>query len=359
MILLNPGPVTLSARVRAALQRDDLCHREAEFATLSLGLRTSLETLYDATEHLAVLLTGSGSCAVEAMLATFAPRDAATLVISNGVYGERMALMLDCQGKPFFESRQAWGAALDLTAVSQLLDAHADIACVAVVHHETTTGRLNDLDELAALCSNRNVGLLIDAVSSFGGERIDFHRWRPLAVAATANKCLHGIPGVAFVLGRRDFLATPRGNSPSLYLDLERYVDLQRDGWSPFTQSVQGYYALDEALRELDEQGGWQRRRERYQQITDRLRGVLADLGVRAFLDRQSSASMLTAYHLPPGCSYPELHTGLKQAGFTIYAGQGQLASRVFRIATMGHLGDADVERCCEVFQSLLGQSAI
>lgn len=358
MILLNPGPVTLSERVRAALQKDDLCHREAEFAALSLGLRTSLEKLYDAPEHLAVLLTGSGSCAVEAMLATFAPRDAATLVISNGVYGERMALMLDCQGKPFFESRQAWGAALDLMVVSELLDTHADIACVAVIHHETTTGRLNDLDELAALCSNRKIGLLIDAVSSFGAERIDFQRWRPLAVAATANKCLHGIPGVAFVLGRREFLATPRGYSPSLYLDLERYVGPQREGWSPFTQSVQGYYALDEALRELGEQGGWQRRRERYRRITDHLRGVLADLGVHPFLDRAASASMLTAYHLPPGCSYPELHAGLKQAGFTIYAGQGQLASQVFRIATMGDIQDADVERCCEVFQNLLEQAA-
>ncbi|MEN0106257.1 MAG: 2-aminoethylphosphonate aminotransferase [Pseudomonas sp.] len=342
---MNPGPVTLSPRVREALLGEDLCHREAEFAQLTLSLRQQLQTLYAAAGYTAVLLTGSGSSAVEAMLATFAPRTAPTLVVCNGVYGERMAQMLERQGKPVLASKQPWGEAIDLARVTALLDQHPDTACLAVIHHETTTGRLNALDELAALCQARNVGLLIDAVSSFGGEAIDFQRWQPQAVAATANKCLHGVPGVALVLGRDELLAQRRGFSPALYLDLEQYVPAQKDGWSPFTQAVQGYMALQAALAELQEQGGWQARQARYQALTDRIRQTLAEWGVQPLLEAEHSSSMLTAYHLPATVSYSALHDHLKADGFTIYAGQGALASTIFRIATMGAIGNADIER--------------
>jgi 2-aminoethylphosphonate-pyruvate transaminase len=324
---------------------EDLCHREAEFAALTLSLRQQIQTLYSAAGYTAVMLTGSGSCAVEAMLATFAPRSAPTLVVCNGVYGERMAQMLERQGKPVLISKQPWGEAIDLVQVGELLELHPETACVAVIHHETTTGRLNALDDLAALCQARQVGLLIDAVSSFGGEAIDFDRWQPQAVAATANKCLHGVPGVAMVLARDELLAQRRGFSPALYLDLEQYVTPQKDGWSPFTQAVQGYMALQAALAEFQEQGGWHARRARYQALTDRIRQALAEWGVQPLLDPAQSSSMLTAYHLPEAVSYAALHDHLKADGFTIYAGQGALASTIFRIATMGDIGDGDIDR--------------
>jgi aspartate aminotransferase-like enzyme len=95
VILLNPGPVTLSPRVRRALAGgEDLCHREPEFYALTSEVLRSLEAVHDAAGYRAVMLTGSGTCAVEAMLSTFALRDRATLVVANGVYGERMAEML-------------------------------------------------------------------------------------------------------------------------------------------------------------------------------------------------------------------------------------------------------------------------
>src|SRR5258706_9875274 len=156
-----------------------------------------LEAVHDATGYRAVLLSGSGTCAVEAMLSTFALRNQTTLVLANGVYGERMAEMLARQGKPARMLRAAWTAPLDFAAVERALD--AEVARVAVVHHETTTGRLNELDRLAALCRSRGKGLLIDAVSSFGAEELPFERWRPLAGAGAANKCLHGLPGIALV----------------------------------------------------------------------------------------------------------------------------------------------------------------
>ena len=347
MILLNPGPVTLSRRVRQALaDSEDLCHREAEFATLTRDILQRLEAIYPAADaYAAVMLSGSGTCAVEAMLSTLAPRERPTLVVSNGVYGERIAEMLRRQGKPLLLARAEWTDPIDLEQVRRQLDEHPEIARVAVVHHETTTGRLNDLHELAHLCRERGKGLLIDAVSSFAGEDIPLADWQPLAVAGTANKCLHGIPGIACVLARRDALENEPSQSSSLYLDLIGYYREQRTGFSPFTQAVQSAQALWEALCEFADEGGWQARRQTYLERSRRVRALLAELGIATLIPTTESASMLTTFLLPEGFHYEALHDALKARGFVIYAGQGRFSGQVFRIATMGSIADTDMAR--------------
>jgi 2-aminoethylphosphonate-pyruvate transaminase len=355
-ILLNPGPVTLSERVRAALAREDLCHREPEFAELSLDLRRGLEGVYPAARgrFRAVLLSGSGTCAVEAMLASLVPRSGKVLVVANGVYGERMAAMVRAHGRGLALARAEWRAPMDLAAAEHALAADAGITHVAAVHHETTTGRLNDVAALAELCRRHQRPLLLDAVSSFAGETLDFERWPLAAVAATANKCLHAVPGVCFVLVDERQLAQPKRDAPSVYLDLFRYVEPQRDGFSPFTQAVHACFALQEALRELAKQGGWQARHARYRALTGRIRSALAELGVEPLLAPSESSALLTAYRLPAGHTYAALHDALKAAGFVIYAGQGNLGDAIFRIAVMGDLRDADVDRLLEAFAAVL-----
>ncbi len=343
MILLNPGPVTLSARVRRALAvGEDLCHREPEFYALTTDVLRRLEAVHDAAGYRAVMLSGSGTCAVEAMLSTFALRSRPTLVLANGVYGERMAEMLARQGKPARLVRAPWTSPIDLPAAERALD--GDVARVAVVQHETTTGRLNDLEALAALCRTRGVGLLIDAVSSFGGEDLPFERWKPLAVAAAANKCLHGVPGIAFVLASAEALALP-SEATSLYLDLAAYAREQARGVSPFTQAVQVVQALREALAEFGEAGGWHARRALYLARSGGVRRRLTELGVEPLIPVEASASMLTAFRLPAGASYVRIHDALKSRGFIIYAGQGEFAERIFRVATMGAIAETDLDR--------------
>src|SRR5262249_52837592 len=144
----------------------------------------------------AVLLTGSGTAAVESMTATLVPANGRLLNLENGVYGDRIAQI--CAQYAIAHERVigSWMEALDLDAIEARLDAAAKegkpFTHVAVVHHETTTGRLNELAPLLKLCRARGLRLLADAVSSFGAEDIDFADEGLTAVAATANKCLHG-----------------------------------------------------------------------------------------------------------------------------------------------------------------------
>jgi 2-aminoethylphosphonate-pyruvate transaminase len=360
VILLNPGPVTLSPAVRAALGRADWCHREPEFAALTRDLNRRLAGIYEdlAGSYESVLLTSSGSGAVEAMLASFAPDDTGTLVVANGVYGERMARMLAAHRKPHRLLGQDWTAAPDLAAIRMALAGDAGLTHLAVVHHETTTGRLNDLEAIGALCRERGVALLLDAVSSFGAERIAGADWNLEAVAATANKCLHGAPGAAFVLARREAWQGAARQAGSLYLDLRGYHAGQHgEGFSPFTQAVPAFFALDQALLELKAAGGWAARGALYRARAARVHALLEGLGVQPLLPVADYASALRSYRLPAGTGYPALHDLLKHAGFVIYAGQGQLASTVFRLAFMGEIGNPDLDRLCTLLSRALGPS--
>lgn len=348
MILLNPGPVTLSDGVRNALHRGDWCHREPEFAELTRDINGRLVRVYRemAKDFESVMLTGSGTCAVEAMLASFAPRDAATLVVANGVYGERMAKMLSAQGKPHYLVQSRWGEPVDMEGVRAAVAQHADITHAVTVHHETTTGRLNDLADLGALCGEQNIKLMLDAVSSFGVEAIDVDNWNIAALAATANKCLQGVPGISFVLARKQLWKEGLVPAGSVYLDLAAYHQGQHgSGFSPFTQAVQPAFALLEALRELEDSGGWEQRRSVYRHRAGLIAVTLKKLGLETLLPPQEYSCVLWSWVLPEGDHYERVHKVLKRHGFVIYAGQGNLGERIFRIAHMGDISNADLAR--------------
>lgn len=357
-ILLNPGPVTLTERVRNALIRDDWCHREPEFAELTREINAELVCVYPdmKADYSAVMLTGSGTSAVEAMLASFAPDNGTTLVLSNGVYGERIVRILAAHRKPYLLSEMPWTEPVDIDAAVLILDEHPEITHVTTVHHETTTGRLNDLDAIGALCKSRDLPLLLDGVSSFAAEAIDAEAWNLAAVAATANKCLHSAPGLSFVVARNELWSAAPADAGSVYLDLYAYYAAQHgDGYSPFTQAVPAAFALREALDELREGGGWQERRRIYRQRADRIEAELTSLNISMLLKKEEYSCILHAYLLPDGCDYGQAHDAFKKAGFVIYAGQGHFAANVFRLANMGAIDSDDLNALAVTFAEIFG----
>ncbi len=355
MLLLNPGPVTLSERVRRSLLNPDLCHRESEFFDLQTEARSRLLEVYelDPARWSAVLMTASGTGAVESMVASVVPRDGRLLIVENGVYGERIAQMAQQYGIRHQRMQGEWLRAVDFDALAQQLAAAVQdrFTHVAVVHHETTTGRLNDLREMRRVCCSHGAKLLVDAVSSFGAETIEFDATLA-AVAGTANKCLHGVPGAAFVVVNRDALETTA--SRTYYLDLLRLAQAQDQRNTPFTPSVHAYYALVEALREYADEGGLSVRHRHYADLAEQARAGLAGLGIGAVLAPAQSSVVLRAYALPANLSYSQLHDALKAEGFVIYAGQGPLSKTLFRISTMGALTRADIDRLLKCFARLM-----
>lgn len=360
MILLNPGPVTLSARVRGALTRGDWCHREPEFAKLMQEINARLAAVYSSLAGFtAATLAASGTGAVEAMLRTFAPADSGTLVAANGVYGERMARMLAAAGRPHRLLSHDWTAPVDVAALEAELAADGSLTHLAVVQHETTTGRLNDLDAIGAACRRRGVTLLLDAVSSFGAERVEAAAWNLGALAGTANKCLHGVPGLSFVLASEELWRRRPADAGGVYLDLHPYHAGQHgDGYSPFTLPVQVAFALAEALAEHAEQGGAPARLALYRQRAERIAEALKAAGARTLLDPAAYSSVLWSWRLPAGRSYAALHDALKAEGYVIYAGQGKLGQEIFRVAHMGDITRAQLDGLCAALVRIVGGGA-
>jgi 2-aminoethylphosphonate-pyruvate transaminase len=248
MILLNPGPVNVSARVAAALGRGDICHREPECYALLERIRCRLlEAFAPSGAFRSVLVAGSGTAAVEAAVSSVLSATGRLVIVANGVYGERMAAMAEAHRLPHTVVRGDWTAAPDLTAVERAVS-DPDVEAVAVVHHETTTGFLTPIGAIGAIARRHGKLLLVDAVSGLAGDELDLEAVGADLVAGTSGKCIQGLPGVGFVLVRDDALERLRAYPPrSVYLSLATYAANPM----PFTPAIQVAYALDEALAEL------------------------------------------------------------------------------------------------------------
>ena len=354
MVLLNPGPVNVSERVRQALLRPDICHRESEFTELLHRIQAKLLNAFvpgAESEYVAVLITGSGTAAVEAALMSSLPHGRRMLILNNGVYGERMSQIVGLHRLGVSELKHEWTDRPDPDRLRLALRQHQEVHVVAMVHHETTTGLINPVQEIADVVDNQNRVFVLDAVSALAGEALDIAKSHIYMVVGTAGKCIQGFPGVSFVLVRKGFVEKMRTYPKrSWYLHLTHYIDDEGRGTIPFTPAVQVYYAFDEALNELLEEGVANRIR-RYKKMAAMIRDRMAALGVKAVLPSDRQSNTITAYYLPEGVSYRMLHDRLKADGYVIYAGQGNLESKIFRVANMGALADTQFTGFLDAFE--------
>jgi 2-aminoethylphosphonate-pyruvate transaminase len=338
--LLNPGPVNTSEAVKRAALRPDLCHREPEFGTLMAGVRRKLLEVAGVTgeQYKSVLIAGSGTAALELGVSSLVRANKKLLVIMNGVYGERVDKICELHGIAKKQVVSAWGERPNLETVDRELAADPSIEVVALIHHETTTGLLNPVNEVGALCKKHDKLFFLDSISAFGGEELDLVKAGVDFMACTANKCLHGLPGVAFLLISKRGEAYLADVPPrALYFDLKNYIAQQDKSTIPFTPCVPGMYTLDAALDELIAEGP-KNRIETYKKRAAFLRKELGELGFELYLDPRYLSNTITTFKLPTGVSYDQLHDALKGDGFVIYAGQGKLASEIFRVANMGNV---------------------
>ena len=354
MILLNPGPVNVSERVRQALLKPDLCHRESEFTELLHGIQAKLLKAFAPgaeADYAAVLITGSGTAAVESALMSSIPHGRRILIINNGIYGERLSQMVGLHRLGVSELKYEWTVKPDPERLRLALRQHPEVHGVAMVHHETTTGLLNPVKDIAEVVDSQNRVFILDAISALGGETIDVAGSHMYMVAGTAGKCIQGFPGVSFVLVRKGFLEKMRTYPKrSWYLHLTHYIDDQGRGTVPFTPAIQIYYAFNEALDELLEEGV-AKRIQRYKKMAALIRTRMATIGIKPVLTPERQSNSITAFYLPEGMPYQSLHDRLKERGYVIYAGQGNLENKIFRVANMGALTEAQFTSFLDAFE--------
>lgn len=348
-LLLTPGPLSTTATVRAAMLQDS-CTWDADY---NLGvvepIRRELVRLATGPEYesdySAVLLQGSGSYVVESVLGSAIGVDECLLIINNGAYGARMGEMARCLGLRHHELDCGETTRPEPAAIEAMLARHPEITHLAMVHCETTTGMLNPLEEVAALCQRRGIRLIVDAMSSFGGIPIDMGRLGIEFLISSANKCIQGVPGFGFVIARRAALTACAGRARSVSLDLHaQWQTMEQQGgkWR-FTSPTHTVLAFAQALRELDEEGGIAARHRRYSENQRTLVDGMAELGFAPLLPEEWQSPIITAFYSPahPDYRFADFYQRLKGQGYVIYPGKVSQAD-CFRI---GNIGDVTPER--------------
>jgi 2-aminoethylphosphonate-pyruvate transaminase len=302
-LLFTPGPLTTSLSVKQAMLHD-AGSWHFEFNKLVTNVRDRLLKLAGLSPEAgweAVLLQGSGTYGVEAVFQTCVPPAGRVAVLANGAYGERIAQMLTHSRIPHAVLRTPEDTPVDAGALEELLSRDKAITHVAAVHCETTTGILNPITAIGQVAHSHGKLFLVDAMSSFGAIPIDFARCRVDFLVSSANKCIEGVPGFRFVFCRRQVLAGCEGCARSLSLDLlAQLKGFEANGQFRYTPPTHALLAFDQALNELEQEGGVTARGARYQRNHEVLLAGLAELGLRPYLNRDVQSFIITAFEYPP-----------------------------------------------------------
>jgi 2-aminoethylphosphonate-pyruvate transaminase len=345
-LLLTPGPLTTSSSVRRAMLRDS-CTWDAEYNTLVNDIRRRLVRLATAQEgYTCVLMQGSGTFAVEATIGSVVPPEGKVLIIHNGAYGRRMVQIADRLRIARVEMEQPETEPADVERIKRALGADPSITHLAMVHCETTTGLLNPVEEAGRLAAAFGKTFIVDGMSSLGGIPLTMEGVGAHFLVSSANKCLQGVPGFAFVVADRSELEKTRGRARSLSLDLhDQWREMEEKGgkWR-FTSPTHAVRAFAQALNELDAEGGVTARHRRYCANQERLREGMEALGFRTLLPCAYQSPIITAFFYPgdPAFSFATFYESLKGHRFVIYPGKVSTAD-TFRIGTIGHVFPDDI----------------
>ena len=359
--LLTPGPLTTSLTVKQAMLHD-WGSRDAKFIAINQRVREKLVALAGASgTHVCVPLQGSGTFAVEAMLGCFVPAKGKLLILINGAYGKRMARICDYYKRDYTVLEWPEDRAVEPSVVERTLAQDPAIGHVAIVQCETTSGVLNSVAEVAAVVAKAGRRLLVDAMSAFGALPLDAREIDFDVLAASSNKCLEGVPGLGFVICRKEALDACMGNSPSLSLDLfDQFQALEKTGQWRFTPPVHCIVAFDQAIQEHEAEGGVAGRGGRYRNNCQILVEGMRKLGFETLLPDRLQAPIIVTFHMPadPKFIFQTFYDRLRERGFVIYPGKLTVADS-FRIGCIGRIGEAEMRAALDAVRAVMAEMGV
>ncbi|XP_059482871.1 2-aminoethylphosphonate--pyruvate transaminase-like [Neocloeon triangulifer] len=354
--LFTPGPLNCTLSVKKAMLRD-LGSRDLEFIQTVKEIRLELLRVagVGCDEFTALLLQGSGTYAVEAVLHTVLPRSGGKiLILVNGAYGRRMQSM--CSYVPSIEVVVLeFGedeAVCEAQVENLLRESKIEFSAVCVVHCETSSGVINPIESIGRAVKRQRPEcvFVVDAMSSFGAVELDLRSAGVDFLVSSANKCLQGVPGFAFVIARTKKLLLCQGNARCLSLDLlAQHKGLEGDGQFRFTPPTHALLAFRQALKEFWDEGGPAARAHRYKKNCQIIQDGMRELGFRTLLDKNKKGAdgyIISSFRFPdhPNFNFEEFYKNLSALGLVIYPGKVTRAP-CFRIGHIGDLNAADMER--------------
>lgn len=362
-ILFTPGPLTTSQTVKQAMLRD-LGSRDVAFIEAVQQIRQTLLALAGVSKdkgYEAVLMQGSGTFGLESVIGSTVPPGGKLLVIINGAYGERIARIAEVLKIDVVTLDYATDVVPVAADVDRMLNEDQAITNVTVVHCETTTGIINPIEEIGEVVRKHQKTYFVDSMSAFGAVPFDFEKCAIDFLVSSANKCIEGVPGFSFAICNAKSLEATAGWARSVSLDLlAQWQGLETNGQFRFTPPTHAILAFEQALRELEAEGGVKGRAARYRINYETLVSGMREMGFVEYLSPELQGTIITAFCYPgdPHFKFDEFYTRLNDKGFVIYPGKVSDID-CFRIGNIGHLFEDDVHGLLEAIKATCAEMEI
>ena len=343
-ILMGPGPSNVHPRVLQAMAAPVLGHLDPEFLDYMEETKTLLRSLFQTNNKLTIPISGTGSAGMETCLVNLLEPGDHALICVNGVFGTRMADIVERCGAVLHKIEVPWGRTIEPQQVKEALRTAA-FKCVAIVHAETSTGAHQPLQEIGALTRAHGAMFVADMVTSLGGVEVKVDEWGIDAAYSGTQKCLSCPPGlspVTFSERALEVVNVRKTKVQSWYLDLtmiSQYWGNERV--YHHTAPINMIYALREALRLIEEEG-LESRIARHRRNHEALAAGLQALGLTMFAQAGHRLPMLNAVVIPDGIDDLKIRRALlQQYGIEIGGGIGPVKGKIWRVGLMGHTSTA------------------
>ena len=342
-ILLTPGPTPLPPSVSEAMAQPILHHRTKDFGDIFEFVRTELQYVFR-TKNTMLIMTSSGSGAMESSVANLLSPGDKSLVYSTGLFGDRFVNIHKAYGLAPVVLAQEWGHAADPEKLRAALKKETGVKAVYLQHTDTSTGIVNDLKKLADVVRSESDALVVvDAISGLAAEPLETDGWGLDVVLSGSQKGLMNAPGLAFVsVGERAWKSVEEAQLPRFYFDWRTMRESLAKKETPYTPGVTLFVGQAEALRLIRKEGienVWKRTSE----LAAYARAEGKKLGLTMF--SKDPATILTALNLPPDVDGKRLIAEiLDEEKISIAGGQLQLQGKIIRVAHMGYINKKDLD---------------
>jgi len=305
-------------------------------------------------KHTTILFGGSGTAVVESVISSVVPHDKTIVIVNNGSYGARMCQIAQAYDMNYIEFKSSPIKPINLKKLKKVIKENKNISHLAVIHNETTTGLLNNLDDLGVLAKKFNLEFIVDAMSSYAAIPIDMKKQNIHYLLASSNKNIQGMAGIGFVIANINSIKKLKDIKPrNFYLNLfAQYENFVKSHQMRFTPPVQTLYALKQAIIETKKEGV-ENRYERYSKSWKVLTKFLKDNNMKYLVDDKYHSKIITSIFIPENIDFNDIHDYFYDKGFTIYP--GKVADfNTFRIANIGEIDFKDIKYFLKLFQEYI-----
>ncbi len=340
-LLLGPGPSLVHPRVLRALSTPLLGHLDPVFLTVMNDVQSSLRMIFETEHRFTIAISGTGSAGMEASIVNLVEPGDAVIVGINGIFGTRLASVVDRCGGKAIRVEAPWGECIEPDAIEHALVRSGPVKAVAIVHAETSTGAWQPLEDIGALCRRHDALFVVDAVTSLGGLAVGVDRLGIDVCYSGTQKCLSCPPGLSpFTMSERALAAVKARRLPcqSWYLDMGLIAEYWTESSRAYhhTAPISMLYGLREALRLIEEEG-LSARYKRHQINSNALLAGLEVLGLVPLPPAGRRLPMLNCVMVPAQIPEADIRARLlSQYGIDIGGGLGPLKGKVWRIGLMG-----------------------